>query len=573
MKKLKFVVLLAVLMTVGVGKSYAHDIEVANADGVTIYYNFINNRTELEVTYPGSSSSNAVYFGKVVIPESVTYEGNTYSVTSIGLSAFYNCNGLTEVTIPSSVTSVSLGLFSGCSGLEKITVESGNPIFDSRENCNAIIHTNSNGLIIGCKNTIIPNSVTSIGQAAFESCSGLTELTIPSSVTSIDINPFSGCDGLEKITVESGNPNYDSRENCNAIINTNTNELITGCKNTIIPNSVISIGDKAFSGCSGLIELTIPNSVTSIGWYAFYDCSSLTELTIGNSVTSIVNRAFQGCSSLTELTIPNSVITIGDYAFSGCSGLTELTIGNSVTSIGDYAFTYCYALRTIYSLNTTPPSVANTNVFNISYYGDLYATADLFVPEKALAAYQTAEVWKKFQKLQGLEGLGDEAEKCATPTIHYANNKLTFKCETEGVTYESTITDTDIASYSNDEIDLSVTYTVTVYATKEGYANSDITTATLCWIDVEPKTDGTTDDNTAVQQISATPVLIQSANSQITVTGLTDGTTVAVYNLSGQQVGTVTSMGGQASISTGMTAGAAAIVKIGDSKSVKVAVK
>ena len=530
MRKLKFSVLLAALVTVGVGKSYAHNIEVANADGVTIYYNFINNRTELAVTFQGSDyDSGAAYAGKVVIPESVTYEGTNYRVTSIGYSAFRKCRDMTEVTIPNSVTSIGDFAFYWCSVRELIIPNSVTSIGDyAFQNCN------------GLTELTIPGSVTSIGDYAFDMCYNLTELSIPSSVTSIGSNPFRACRGLAKITVESGNPNYDSREDCNAIIETNSNALITGCKNTIILNSVTTIGEHAFSGCWDLPELTIPNSVTSIG-----------------------NGAFYQCFGLTKVTIPNSVTSIGNSAFWNCVELRRVTIGNSVTSIGNEAFQACY-VGTIYSLNTTPPSVANTNAFD----GRLYGIADLLVPEEALEAYQNAEVWKNFQKLQAIE-----AEKCATPTIHYANNKLTFKCETEGVAYESTITDTDIASYSNDEIDLSVTYTVTVYATKAGYANSDVATATLCWIDVEPKTEGLTDDNTAVQQISATPVLIQSVNGQITVTGLTDGTTVAVYTLSGQQVGTATSMGGQATVSTTLTTGTTAIVKMGDNKSVKIAVK
>ena len=612
MRKLKFAVLLAALMAVGGGKSYAHDIEVANADGVTIYYNFIS-LTELEVTYQGNDSYYSyAYAGKVVIPESVAYEGNTYFVTSIGERAFWDCERLIEMTIPNSVTSIGSCAFFGCGGLTEVTIP------------NSVTYIGDQAFAY-CKNLtelIIPNSVTSIDYRAFGSCTGLTEVTIPCSVTFIGANPFSECKSLAKITVEDGNPNYDSREDCNAIINTNTNELISGCKNTIILGSVTSIGEHAFWDCTGLTELTIPTSVTSIDYGAFLNCRGLTELTIPNSVTSIGTSAFHGCSGLTEVTIPssvtsiginpfegcdglekitvesgnpnydsrencnaiiktnsnelfvgckntiipNSVTSIGEYAFAWCFGLTELTIPSSVTSIGRLAFRYCSGLTTLYSLNTTPPTATQ---YGMSAFDDShYTTVNVYVPEEALDAYQNIEVWKNFQKLQGIE-----AEKCATPTIHYANNKLTFKCETEGVRYESTITDTDIASYSNDEIDLSVTYTVTVYATKEGYEDSDVATATLCWIDVEPKTEGTTDDNTAVQQISANLVLIQTANGQITVTGLTDGTTVAVYDLSGQQVGTATSTGGQATVSTTLTTGTAAIVKMGDNKSVKIAVK
>ena len=188
-----------------------------------------------------------------------------------------------------------------CSGLTSIVVEDGNTKYDSRSNCNAIIETSSNTLIAGCKNTTIPNSVTTIGQEAFGDCSGLTSITIPNSVTSIGTNAFDFCSGLTSITipnsvtsigdgafrycsgltsivVEEGNTNYDSRNNCNAIIKTSSNTLIAGCKNTTIPNSVTSIGRDAFSYCTSLTSITIPNSVTSIGSFAFSGCSSLTDV-------------------------------------------------------------------------------------------------------------------------------------------------------------------------------------------------------------------------------------------------------------------------------------------------------
>ena len=175
-------------------------------------------------------------------------------LTSIGDYAFWDCSGLTSITIPSSVTSIGEGAFLECSGLTDIT---------------------------------IPSNVTSIGEGAFYGCSSLTSITIPSSVTSIVDGAFYGCSGLTSITVESGNVNYDSRDNCNAIIRKSDNTLIAGCKNTIIPSSVTSIGDYAFDGCSGLTTITIPSSVTSIGSYAFSRCSGLTAITIPSSVTSI----------------------------------------------------------------------------------------------------------------------------------------------------------------------------------------------------------------------------------------------------------------------------------------------
>ena len=259
-----------------------------------IYYNLNYGTGTAVVTY-GTTSYNS-YSGDVVIPSTITTSsGNIYRVISIGSSAFKSCSGLTSITIPNSVTSIGNGAFSGCSGLTSIT---------------------------------IPNSVTNIGTYAFDNCSNLTSITIPNSVTSIDNGAFYNCSGLTSITVESGNTKYDSRDNCNAIIENATNTLIAGCKNTVIPISVTSIGNSAFSGCSGLTSITIPNSVTSIENWAFYGCSDLTSVTIGNSVASIGICAFDGCSSLTSVTIPNSVTSIGNSAFKECNNLAEVTINS-----------------------------------------------------------------------------------------------------------------------------------------------------------------------------------------------------------------------------------------------------
>ena len=215
------------------------------------------------ITIPNSVTSIGYYafdgcsgLTSVVIPN---------SVTTIYDYAFLGCSGLTMITIPNTVTFIGYGAFYGCSGLTSIVVEEGNTEYDSRNNCNAIIESSSNTLIAGCKNTIIPNSVTAIDGYAFYRCNGLTSITIPNSVTSIGDDAFSGCGGLISIVVEEGNAKYDSRNNCNAIIETSSNTLIIGCKNTTIPNSVTSIGKGAFSECSALTSITIPNCVTSIG--------------------------------------------------------------------------------------------------------------------------------------------------------------------------------------------------------------------------------------------------------------------------------------------------------------------
>ncbi len=193
----------------------------------------------------------------------------------------------------------------------------------------------------------LPTTLRTIGDHAFEHCTSFESITIPNSVTTIGEDAFARCSSLESIKVESGNTIYDSRDNCNAIIETATSKLIAGCKKTVIPNSITTIGENAFSQCDSLESIIIPNSVTTIGYGAFWLCSSLKSVTIPNSVTTIENIAFAGCSSLESVTIPNSVTNIGGQAFDGCTSLESITIPNSVKTIGNAAFQYCSNLASI----------------------------------------------------------------------------------------------------------------------------------------------------------------------------------------------------------------------------------
>lgn len=345
-------------------------ITVGNSVSVDDFCYIINNDgTTATLTYEVKDFPNPSYSslsGDIKIPSSITYKGKNYIVTGIGDNAFNHCDGITSITIPNTVTTIGLQSFGYC---------------------------------IGLTNILIPSYVTSIGKGAFIGCSGLTSVTIPNSVTSIGKWAFSDCFGLMSIKVESGNMKYDSRDNCNAIIETSNNTLIIGCKTTTIHNSVISIGDNAFENCKGLKCIAIPNSVTSIGNGAFSGCSGLTDVTFGNSVINIGKGAFINCSGLTgvnisdiaawcnikfvdsysnplhyakhlylndkeikDLVIPNSVTSIRNYVFSSCSGLTSVTIPSSVTSIGDLAFEFCGGLTSV----TIPNSV--TTIGSSAFY-------------------------------------------------------------------------------------------------------------------------------------------------------------------------------------------------------------
>ena len=224
----------------------------------------------------------------------------------------------------------------------------------------------------------------------------MTSITIGNNVSSIGSAAFSECNGLTSIIVGQGNTKYDSRNNCNAIIETVSNILIKGCQNTTIPNSVTSIGNSAFYGCTGLTSVTIPNGVTSIGNSAFYGCTGLTSVTIPNGVTSIGNSAFHGCKGLTSVTIPNGVTRIGDSAFHSCSGLTSVTMGNSLTYIGEYAFTGCDGLTEIFCFAQTIPTTQNC------FFLLRLQKITLHVPYNSISLYKNSQPWSDFKSIVGL---------------------------------------------------------------------------------------------------------------------------------------------------------------------------
>ena len=334
-----------------------------------------------------------------------------------------------------------------------------------------------------------------------------------------------------------------------------------------------SIGNQAFIECSGLTSVTIGNSVTSIGNYAFECCSGLTSITIPNSVTSIGDGAFLGCSGLTSVTIGNSVTSIGEGAFYDCSGLTSVTIPNSVTSIGWAAFNGC-DIPTVISLIENPFTIEGKTSDRRVFTQNTFNNATLYVPSGTIEKYKATDGWKDFVFIEEngtppTPPTPPTPETCEKPTIGYSNGKLTFACSTEGATCHYSITDTDIKTGSGNEVQLTATYNISVYATKAGCENSDVAIATLCWIDVTPQTEGLMN---GVAQIPSNVVLVKTDNGFITVEGVDDGIQVSAYTANGVLAGSAVSSNGGALLNTNIRPGNAAIVKIGE-KSIKVVMK
>lgn len=351
-------------------------------------YCFSNCSNLSQINLPDSLSS--IYYSAFRGCSNLENISLPEGLSEIDEDAFSSCKKLKSITIPASVKIIYGSICSFCDNLEQITVSKENKYFDSRNNCNAIIETKTNKLISCCSNTIIPNGINIIGRRAFYGCSKLTSLYIPMSVTMIESNTMSYCRNLSKIEVDKENSFYDSRKNCNAIVEKATDILIVGCSTSTIDKSITEIGENAFRGnylnkkltipnnisfienaafegcemqnihfhntlkgingyafrgCSFLKKVKIPKNFSKIEEGAFSDCRSLCKLTISRGVEEIESSAFANCPNIESLSLPNGLLYINNNAFLGCYGIKELTLPKTLIEINRSAFSDCYGLK------------------------------------------------------------------------------------------------------------------------------------------------------------------------------------------------------------------------------------
>ena len=573
---------------------------VARADAVEIdgiYYNLVKKVKEAEVI-----RNPYGYEGDIIIPETITYEEAEYIVKYIGISAFENCENLTTVNISNNVVSIKEFAFSGCSRLKSISVGNGLSYIGecAFQNCQALVAVHITDLVSWCqiscdgymgnplhfahhlylndvevKDLIIPNSLKRIGNYVFEGCTGLRSVLFSDYVENTGIGAFSNCKGMTKISFGKNikEINAASFYGCSSLISVeiptnitsigkNAFENCTNLKSITIPNGVTTING-SFPGCASLTSVTIPSTVNNMGG-AFSGCSSLTSVTIQNGITTIGGGAFMNCSKLKQIEIPNSVTKIESNAFSECSDLTYVSIGAGIQNISYYAFAGCGELLDIYCHASNVPFTLD-NAFHNSFIEH----TTLHVPASSINDYKNAEPWKNFKEVVALEETTPKVPKCAIPIIIYKNGKLSFECETEGVEYITEIADEDVGKFYDSSISLTATYNICVFATKNGYDNSDVVTATLCWIDQQPMTEGISN---GVTNVSARAVLIQTQNGNINLQGGEEGSNVTVYDISGAKLASGILRHGEANISTNLQSGSVALVKVGD-KAVKVVMK
>lgn len=607
------------------GPSYPHQVDTLfknidhfMIDGTEVFDLII---PEGVTAVPNNAFNSYVGLKSVVLASSINTIGsaafancqNLKSVSSAGdgietlyNGAFQGCSSLTSVTLPSTVKDIGKSAFQGCSSLTTLTwpinlVSLGDSAFKDCSNLKSADLT----------------SISEINKYAFYGCTSLSDIKLPKQIDYIGEYAFYGnqqmkalnifvdngiggyafakCTGLTQVCIGYSNLHYPYE---------NIFEGCTNLESVVILPGTISLPTGTFSACTALTSVEFPEGILTIGG-AFIGCSSLEEITIPESVANL-SDACLNCDNLKSVNIKSldSWLGMNENSFSLKGGrkllvngrlLTELeypvkglkanfkyydylesiSIPEGVYSIPDNAFDGCDNIYRIFCYSETPPHLSN-----YAFSDKCIQQATVYVPGHLLETYrqnQPDPAWDNQQRLSWsmfkVEPIPDTEKKCATPTIHYEDGKLLFRSDTEGAKFVCFISDTDVGKYDVDEITLSATYHISVYATASNHINSDLVKATLCWIENDPQVTIEPEDITNINNVEkrkAVPMLIQTRDGQIVATGLKDGMPVAAYSLSGYKVGEAIVINGTVTIHMASSHEKVVILKVGK-QSIKVA--
>ena len=504
--------------------------------------------------------------GDIVIPETVRYGGETYSVVKLVDEAFAGQEGITSVTLPNSVTEMGNSCFSGCGNMTSIKLPDGITSLGDNffHECTSLkeltlpetITSLGEYCMAKCASldTLeIPDGVTSIGGYGFYACYGLKSIKLPSKLTEIQYCCFEGCDDLESITIPYG-------------VKVLETQCFSGCKKLTkvsFPNSLTTLGNSCFEKCESLKSITLPNSVTTVDLQCFYLCTSLESVILSNSLATLGGSCFSYCEKLKSITLPDGIKTLSEGCFNKCTSLETIVFPESIERLGGFCFKDCFNLTNIYCNWNSPDDVETDE----DCFDGIFSEAALHVPEGTADAYKAEEPWNRFKYIIE-DGKPVTIEKCATPEIDYRDGRLTFTSLTEGVRYHYTITANDATAEAYTEtgaVTLAAAYGISVYASAEGYANSDAATATLYF------TGGSLDPTAIAATEARRALLVTTDGRTLTVSGLADGETATLYSLQGCMLDTAKAYGGQARLDTRGEKGAV-VLKAGG-QSVKVSVR
>lgn len=554
MKKNIYLFLSLLLVLFSKQNALAYDFE---SNG--FYYNLNSYDLTVSITFGENN-----YEGVITIPEEVSYKGKTMPIVSIGESAFKDCSNLSSIQFGENINSIEENAFQNCYKLSRLS---------------------------------IPSNISHIGRNAFYGCSNIKELTVCDSESPLRFgingteSPSCAFDCKLKYLYIGRTMGYlewghvydlDNSELEIILIGEGVTDIygFSGSKITqiTIPKNVTWIGKGTFKNCINLKSVYFEDSESPLTWQEaydttiasrdvsvspFYDCP-IENVYIGRLIKPTTNNIRLGGSEgpfdrtpVKTVSISNSLTSL--CGFNYCDNLKEIDIPASVVELS--GFLQSASLTSITVKATNPPSV---KVYG--FENSTYLNAVLYVPFGSKETYKADQIWGKFFDIQDMTDSPIQNNKCETPTISYYKGKLMFTTNTEGAICHSSITNKDVSSYSGNEVQLVVSYIINAYATKPGYENSDVATATLCWIDVDPKTEGITN---RIAQVNAKALLIQANDGLITVNGMGEGQRVTIYQVDGKQIATSTAdSNGFVSVATNLQRGTFAIVKVGN-RSVK----